>query len=284
MSDVPLVDCHQHLIYPDRLPYAWTRGIPALEGRPFTVEDYGGLVAGRSVRTIFMETAPDDAHWRQEARMAMELADRPGSLIDGLVLGCRPEEEGDFDAFVESVRHPKLCGFRRVLHVVPDDVAGQPRFVENVRRLAGHGLTFDLCVLARQLPVAMKLADTCPDVRFVLDHCGVPNVAGRELDPWRSHLQELARRPNVACKISGVLAYCDPANATVEAVRPFVEHAVACFGWDRVVWGSDWPVVCMTAGLPAWLEVTDRLFAAESDASRRKLYHANAERIYLRRP
>jgi predicted TIM-barrel fold metal-dependent hydrolase len=279
---IPLLDCHQHLIYPDQLRYSWTDGLPALANRSFTLKEYVSLTEGRGpVRTIFMETAPDDPDGRSEARLAHTLADQPGSIIAGMVLNCRPEDNGDFEAFVESVRHPSLVGFRRILHVVPDEVSQHPNFVPNVARLGEHRLTFDLCVLSRQLPLAASLVDRCPGVQFILDHIGNPGIAKNEWEPWATHLRELAKRPNVACKISGILTNCDQTRMTVAAIRPYVEHVVACFGWDRVVWGSDWPVVNLAADLPTWIDLSRALFKEESTDRQHRVFHTNAERIYL---
>jgi len=276
-----LVDCHQHLIYPDQYPYSWTDDIPQLAGKAFTCENYEELVRDLGdVRTIFMETAPDHPHGQAESRFVQTLADQPDSKIDGLILNCSPEGDEDFETTLESLHHDKLVGFRRVLHVVDDAISEQPLFIQNIRKLAQHNLTFDMCFFARQLPLACKLADHCQEVQFILDHCGCPNVAEQELDPWRATMSELAKRPNVACKISGVLAYANPDNATSEAVRPFVEHSIEAFGWDRVVWGSDWPVVCMTSGLPQWIDITLELMAGEEESNRMKLFHQNAKRIY----
>ncbi len=115
---------------------------------------------------------------------------------------------------------------------------------------------------------------------FVLDHCGVPNVRDRELDPWRADIAALAKLPNVACKISGIVAYADPAGWTVDDLRPFVEHVIAVFGWDRVVWGSDWPVCTTTADLTRWVAATHALIAGASDSEKERLLSTNATRIY----
>src|SRR5690606_22883628 len=114
---------------------------------------------------------------------------------------------------------------------------------------------------------------------FVLDHCGVPKVAEQELDPWRSHITELAAHPNVAAKISGVVAYAGQ-DWTVATLRPFVEHVIESFGWDRVVWGSARPVCTLTANLTRWVNATRELIAGASADAQAKLLHRNAERIY----
>ena len=281
MSDlVPMLDTHQHLIYPERWPYSWTNDIPALARKAFRYDDYVNLTRDAGVAgTIFMETSPDDPHWREETKFVYELASKPGSLIKGVIANCRPEEEG-FEKYVDSVRPPKLVGFRRILHVVPDEVSRQPLFAQNVRWLGEQKLTFDLCFLGRQLPIAIELAKKCPETQLILDHCGVPDIAAGVLDPWRDHIRKLAKLPNVACKISGVLAYCKPGNATLEAIKPFVDHCIECFGADRLVWGSDWPVVVINSTLPEWIRMARQLVARLSDTEQRKILHDNAVRIY----
>jgi len=129
------------------------------------------------------------------------------------------------------------------------------------------------------LPLATALAQKCPDVQFVLDHCGGPDVQGRVFDPWRDQLAELARLPNVACKISGIVAAAGT-GWTVADLQPWVEHVVANFGWERVLWGGDWPVCTLTATLQQWVEAADQLFAAATDIQREKVFSRNAERIY----
>jgi predicted TIM-barrel fold metal-dependent hydrolase len=276
--NIPITDTHQHLIDTGKWPYSWTKGIPQLEGRAFCYDDYIRETNGTGVkRTIFMETTPDA--WREEAGQIYELAAQPGSLIGGVIANCHPEEDG-FDEYIASIRHPKLVGLRRICHVEHDDLSRQPLFVENVRRLGKLGLTFDLCFLARQLPIAMELVKKCPDVQFILDHCGVPDIAGGAPGPWRDSMKQIAALPNLACKISGVLAYCKPDNATIDAVRPYVEHSIECFGWDRVVWGGDWPVCTLTTTLREWISISREIVKNAAEADQHKLFHENAARIY----
>lgn len=109
-------------------------------------------------------------------------------------------------------------------------------FRENIKRLEGTGLTFDLCALPHQIDKVTALADLAPDVQFVLDHCGVPDIKSGALESWQKGISEIAQRENVVAKISGVVAYADPASWTVDTVRPYVEHVIDAFGWERIVW------------------------------------------------
>jgi predicted TIM-barrel fold metal-dependent hydrolase len=275
-----ILDTHQHLIYPDRLSYSWCRGITAFEGKPFRLEEYRAAAHNTGItETLFMEVDVDEPDMKAETDFFLQLATRPESGIAGVLAACRPESE-NFPAHLESILHPKLKGLRRVLHTQPDELSQMPRFAQNLARLAPHRLTFDLCLRPQQLPLGVNLVRQLADVQFVLDHCGIPNIKGGELDPWRQHIRELAQFPNLACKISGVVAYCDPQQVNAKAIQPFIEHCVECFGWDRVLFGGDWPVCSLTSTLGRWVEIAKELVRTESAERRRKFFAENAEKIY----
>lgn len=271
-----IIDTHLHLVYPERLAYPWLDGVPALKRR-WPLDEYLDQARPAGIDAmIHMEVDVAEAAMQAETDFVTGL----GAGVVAAIAACRPELPS-FPAYLEqAAANPRVKGFRRILHIHPDELGQQPLFAENLRRLAPRRLSFDFCVQPHQIPIAAALAAACPDVQFILDHCGVPNVKGRELDPWRGHIRAIAALPNVACKISGVVAYADPAGWTVDDLRPFVEHAIAVFGWDRVVWGSDWPVCTLTADLARWVAATRELIAGASDSERERLLFRNAERIY----
>jgi predicted TIM-barrel fold metal-dependent hydrolase len=279
--DIPILDTHQHLIYPEKWPYSWAQRNPKLAGKAFRYDDYLSAIQGTGIAgSVFMETSPDDPHWHEETQFVLELSRRPGSLIRGLISNCRPEVKEGFRVFVESIASERLVGFRRFLHAVPDETSMPAHFIQNLRMLADYDLNFDLCVHARQIPLAIRLVKQCPNVQFILDHCGGPDIAGEMLEPWRTDLHELAKLPNIACKISGVLTSCRPGHVNTETVRPYVEHCLGTFGWNRVVWGSDWPVVTKTSSIRDWVAVTRELVADEDPVHQKKLFYDNAVALY----
>lgn len=272
------IDTHQHLWDLRQFPYSWCASIPALN-KSFLLDDYLAAAKGTGIeKTVFVECDVDAPQALAEAQHIQKLSDAK-PLIAGIVASARPEHANFPQQLDVLLKLPKLRGIRRVLHVAPDETSQSDLFVQNVRRLAEHKLTFDLCVLAKQLPLAIALAKKSPGVQFVLDHCGVPDVKGKAFDPWRVHITELAALPNVACKISGLVAYAGE-NWTVADLRPWVEHVLISFGWDRVVWGGDWPVCTLTASLKQWADASDELFAATTISHREKVFYKNAERIY----
>jgi predicted TIM-barrel fold metal-dependent hydrolase len=275
-----IVDTHLHVIDRSRLSYPWLSGIPALDA-DFLYATYAAEAARCGITDVLhMEVDVDPADIDAESLFVAEMGSRPGSLLRGAIAACRPEAE-DFPArMAEQLEDPVIRGFRRVLHTQPDGLSESAIFRANITRLGGTGRPFDICVAARQLPLAIALADAAPDVQFVLDHCGVPDIAGGGLHPWREHVADLARRPNVAVKISGVMAYGDPATWTLDDLRPYVEHAISSFGWDRVVWGSDWPVCTLGGTLSAWVAATHALLSGTSAVERAKLLSTNARRLW----
>jgi predicted TIM-barrel fold metal-dependent hydrolase len=275
-----LIDTHLHLIDLSMLRYPWLVGAPALN-RDFLYAEYeveakrAGIAA-----TLHMEVDVDPQDIDAETAYVRAVSSRPGNLITGAIVACRPEEAG-FAEYLEKQKADGLVkGFRRVLHVMPDDLSEGVLFRENIKRIGGSGLTFDLCVLPHQIPKAIALVDLAPNVQFILDHCGVPDIKGGQDHPWREHITEIAKRPNVTAKISGVVAYADPSSWTVETLRPFVQHTISQFGWDRVVWGSDWPVCTLGGGLSTWVAATHALLDGTSESERSKLYYGNAKRIW----
>ena len=275
-----IVDTHQHLWDLDLFRYAWLQQLPDLN-RSFRMNDYLAATNGLAIeKSVHLEADVDEPFMLEETMHLLRLADCSDNPLEGVVACGRPESK-EFKAYVEKIAgHSKLRGIRRVLHTRPDDLGQSETFIENVCSLSGYGLSFDICVLARQLPIAIRLVSQCPDVTFILDHCGVPQVRDKTLDPWRSLIREIAKFPNVFCKISGLIAYADPNNWTAEDLRPYVDHAIECFGWDRVMFGSDWPVCTVSASYRQWVDVLLSLTRSAGEANQKKLFHDNAIRVY----
>ncbi|MBE7184779.1 MAG: amidohydrolase [Methylobacterium mesophilicum] len=275
-----IIDTHLHLIDKAALDYPWLAGVPPLD-RSFSYAEYAEQARALGIEAaLHMEVDVAEPDIERETAHVARQAQEEGSLLQGAIASCRPERD-DFPAMLErALADPFVKGFRRVLHVMPDDLSESALFRENIRLLGSTRLPFDLCVLPRQHGQATALADHAPDTQFVLDHCGVPDIKGEALDPWREQIAELARRPNIAAKISGVIAYADGESWTAETLRPYVEHVIERFGWDRVVWGSDWPVCTLGGGLARWVDATETLLRGAGEGEREKLLSANARRIW----
>ncbi len=277
-----MIDAHLHLWEPLRRQYPWLGGIPDLND-DFLFEDYTAASADCGITgSVFVECAADEESAADEAEWILGLASDGRSGIEKVVASVWPES-ANFEASLQAIaEHPKLAGLRRVLHTEPDGLSQGAAFRANVASLARWDLTFDICMLERQLPLAIELVDACPDVRFVIDHCGVPDIAGGLSDGWRQSIARLAERPNVCCKVSGILLYAPPAHRTAEGVFPWFSHVIESFGWNRVLWGGDWPVCTLAAPLCRWVEVTHELLdkIGAGPAEREAMLDRNARSVY----
>ena len=278
---IKLLDTHQHLVYRDVAGYSWAKDIPSLAEDNFTIGDYFKLTEGQGIGgTLFMETAADDPDYQNEAKFVQSLAEDASNNIKGLIVSIRPEDDNEFNSWFEKTLEMNAAGYRRILHVMPDETSQAQTFINNVKKIGQAGKPFDICYLSSQLSIAYDFAKKCDETNLVLNHCGVPAIAAGEIDQWGKDIKKLSELPNVICKLSGLMAYCAPGTSSQETIQPYVNHVLECFGPNRMVWGSDWPVVNLGKGIQEWISVTRNILGTLSDEEAAKIASLNAEKIY----
>jgi L-fuconolactonase len=281
MPDFPIVDTHLHIWDLSRLRYPWLASVPQLN-HSHLIDDYRracGLV--QVAKMVFLQCECDPAQFQEEANWVTEVS-RVDPRIRGIVPWA-PLEKGDaVDAeLARLAANPLVKGIRRIIQFEADPAfCLRPDFVKGVQRLARHKLSFDLCINHRQLPNTIKLVRQCPNVRFVLDHIAKPDIKAGLLDPWRAELRELSRMENVTCKLSGLVTEADHAKWTASDLRPYIDHVIACFGFDRVMFGGDWPVSTQATDYPRWVATLDDALRDASPDELHRLYVRNAEAFY----
>lgn len=283
MPDLPeIVDSHVHLWDPRRLRIPWLDG-NALLNQPYGLAEYREHTRGLNIAAmVYAQVDVAPAYGLLEAQSIVQLAAQEPRL-QGMV-AYAPLEDGECArAILEALvaLGPLVKGIRRILQDEADaEYCLRPGFVRGVELLAEYGLSFDICVYHHQLSAAVELARRCPDVSFILDHIAKPDIRSGALDPWRERMAALARLPNVACKISGIVTEANHEQWTPDDIAPYIRHALAVFGEDRVMFGGDWPVALLASSYQRWVETLDTLTAELSAAARQKLWAANARRIY----
>tara|TARA_Y100001936_G_scaffold31488_1_gene29472 strand:+ start:8107 stop:8952 length:846 start_codon:yes stop_codon:yes gene_type:complete len=275
-----LFDTHVHLIYPNKLSYPWLSDVPALN-KPYDYEEYKITANRLGIEGCFhMEVDVSERDIKNETNMLEDLRNQTDSKIKGIISACRPEQQG-FDVFLNwAAQKTIIKGFRRVLHVVSDDISQSSLFRENIKLLSNTDLTFDLCARADQLPIIEELIDECPNVKFILDHCGVPDIKNDMFASWAASMKTISQRPNVTAKISGIIAYGDAESWKLTDIKPYFDHTVDVFGIDRIIWGSDSPVCKLGGGLPTWVGLTHTLTAEWSKTERQSFYRENAYKLW----
>jgi L-fuconolactonase len=174
-----------------------------------------------------------------------------------------------------------LVGLRPMVQdVADDDWLLRPELAAPLEAMAQYGLVFDALVLPRHLPRLVQVVDRHPDLQFVLDHFGKPQLASGDIAAWKDDVASLAARSNVVCKLSGLATEAAP-NWQVADLREAVDHVLACFGPQRMLWGSDWPVVNLAGGYAQWFAAAGTLLADLSSEARAAIFGGNAARVYL---
>ncbi|MBL8220478.1 MAG: amidohydrolase family protein [Bryobacterales bacterium] len=177
--------------------------------------------------------------------------------------------------------HRKLKGFRHVVQDEPDDrfLLGAA-FNAGVRELEGTGLVYDILIYERQLPAAIEFVDLHPRQRFVLDHVAKPRIRDGVLSPWKEGMRKLARRENVYCKVSGMATEADWGGWTAEGLRPYFEVALEAFGPERLMFGSDWPVLEVAGSYGRWMETVRGWVSGLSADEQRRVLRGTAVEAY----
>lgn len=276
----PLIDTHLHLWDPQHLRYGWLAGNPVLNQRYVLPEFRAATAMAEVVGAVFVQCdcAPEQS--LAEARWVAQLAGEE-PRIRGIVARAALERGAAArDELVELAALPLVRGIRRIIQGEPAGFCARPDFVAGVRLLGGFGFSFDLCLRRDQLGEAAELARACPEVRFVLDHGGNPDIAGRRLEPWASGLAAIAKLPNVVCKLSGLPTVADKERWTTADLAPTVDHLLTAFGPTRLLFGGDWPVVLLAASYQRWADTARELLAMVAPADRRRVLHDNAVAVY----
>ncbi|MBV9949048.1 MAG: amidohydrolase family protein [Myxococcales bacterium] len=274
------VDAHIHFWDPARLRYPWLSSVPSIAG-PHEPQALEAETSAPPDRVVFVQAECDRSRFLEEVDWVRSLAERDGSRVAAVVAFCPMDDMGAAGAALDALRaRPIVRGIRHNFQDGPDiDVARRAAFREAVIVAGRMGFSFDLCLRAPELPLAIELVAACPHTVFVLDHVGKPDIAGGRLRPWREDLAELSRYPNVVCKLSGLLTEASP-GATMETLRPYVDEVLRSFGPERLLFGSDWPVVKLASSYSRWYEMARALVGHLSEREQTAIFLDNAVRTY----
>lgn len=262
-----MIDAHHHLWKYSAAEYGWiSPEMPALR-RDFLPADLEAVMHHFGIDGTVAVQARQSI---EETDWLLDLAARH-SLIRGVV-GWVPLVEG---ANVRR-RLEKYAGNRKlrgVRHVIQDEP--DPRYIlrddfnAGVAVLPEFNLRYDILIFERHLPAAIQFVDRHPKQIFILDHVAKPQIKDRVLSPWDRNMRELAKRPNVYCKLSGMVTEADHKRWKPSDLRPYIDVALSAFGPKRLMYGSDWPVVLLAAEYVRWHDVVrqsiEKLSAAEQE-------------------
>ena len=274
-----VVDAHVHFWDPSVLHYPWLEADPLLN-RAFLPGELESLTARTVDAVVFVEANCMPSESLAEARFIETLAGTEPRIAGIVAYVDMLDDAGRADTLDALARCDRVVGVRHNIQGHESGFCLHPSFVRGVREAAKREFTFDLCITADQLPDVTRLVRDCPDTQFILDHCGKPAIRADRLDEWATDLACLAECANVACKMSGLLTESRPDQCNLEALRPYLEHAHHRFGVERLLYGSDWPVLTVAGTTASWRGIVDSFTASWSEEDRDAFYATNAMRIY----
>lgn len=292
-SDLPIIDCHQHLWDLTKFELAWLKPDSILN-KSFLPVNYVAAAHGLGIeQTVYMEVDVVEKHQQAEADYLIDLCKNGKTLTKSAVISGRPGSAG-FEKYIRQfANEPLIKGVRQVLHSdnAPAGTCLQEQFVKSMKLLGELDKSFDLCMRPSELGDAVKLVEQCPGTRFILDHCGNGDMQAflpekrqtqkpnHEVAQWKADIERLAKLPNIICKISGAIARA-PKDWTVDDLAPVINHCLDAFGPDRVIFGSDWPVCLLGATYREWVTALKKIVASRPIADQKKLFSENARKFY----
>ena len=273
-----LIDSHFHIFRRTHTQQAGILASPYLQ-RDFLWDDYLEASSGVDVQASVMVQVNDFTDPLPEARWVSEVAvanSGPTAIVAYAQLEAPVAAE-----HIAAVRAlPLVRGVRRnTQHEIDPGFCGRSDFIAGARLLGECALACDICAKAHQLESVIGLADACPDTTIVLNHFGKPDVTA-DLSAWRGAMRRLGTYENVICKISPVIHTVHDPKLTNDIAARLLGTAIEAFGWDRVIFGSNWPVAPAVIGYLDWVDMLERLLAGERAENLQKLFVENARRVY----
>ncbi len=246
--------------------------------RDYLPSDLEPLLAEQGIeRTIVVQAAATV----EETYFLFDLAARHPSIA-GVVGWVDLDSEVAPETLRELQSSGKLLGIRPMLQDLDDEAwILRPRVLQSLHELAQSGLAFDFLVQPRHLRHVAEVLERVPELSAVLDHCAKPDLRGGSLEVWREGLSTLAQQPGLYCKLSGLVTEADPQSWRPSDLAPAIEHALSCFGEERLVFGSDWPVCTLAASYTRVVEALRQVLGGRlSPTFEAKLFGENAQRLY----
>ena len=280
MPDFPITDTHVHLADRQMIDHPWMDAIPALN-RNWILSDYREAVGDVTVgKFLFMEVNCAADSVEREVAWVSAMADEEPRL-QGIIAKAPVETGAGVEKTLQAYQaYPLVKAIRRLIQEEADGFCVQPAFIEGLKQLPRYGYAFDICIHHPQMGDAIEMVRRCPEVRFILDHIGKPDIRGGTVEPWSTQIGELAAMDNVYCKMSGVVTEADHDRWTEDDLRPYLDRVVEAFGFDRILFGSDWFVQTLASTYPRWVEIVDGLLSGCTAEEQRKLYVTTADAAY----
>jgi L-fuconolactonase len=270
------IDSHQHFWFYNPERDTWITDEMAAIRRDFLPADLEPVLKANGIDGCVAVQADQS---EAETTLLVSLANAY-DFIKGVVGWVDLRANNLYDKLETYSQYEEIKGFRHVAQAEPDDFLMRPEVIRGIRQLAAFDFTYDILIYPSQLKAALHLVREVPEVKFVVDHLAKPNITKGEINRWSNWMSELAKQPNVHCKLSGMVTEADWHNWSKKDFFPYLNVAFEQFGPDRLLFGSDWPVCLVAADYTQVKTIVEEYVAPWGDEVRAKVFGGNAVGFY----
>ena len=270
------IDAHQHFWIYDQRRDSWMNDDMRLIRKDFLPQDLFPLLQQNNIDGCIAVQADQSA---DETDFLLQLADENDFIK--AVVGWIDLPAANIEEQLEKyLSYKKLKGFRHIVQDEPENFLLREDFCRGISLLKNYQFTYDILVYSSQLPTVLRFIELFPDQRFVIDHIGKPHIKNGKNEQWKNEMKQIAKHPNIYCKLSGIVTEADWKSWTVADFQPYIAIVLENFGTERVMFGSDWPVCLLAASYTRCCQILEQNTMQLNEEEKRKLWGENAIRFY----
>lgn len=271
-----VIDSHVHFWKYNKADYSWIDDSMKILQKNYLPEDIELTLKRNNVDgCIAVQAEPSELHTRFLAELA-----NTHPLVKGVIGWADLQSPAAEKKLTELRAYPSIKGIRHIVQSEPDDFLYNKAFRQGISLLQQFGYTYDLLIYPRQLKAALDFVGEFPDQVFILDHSAKPSIKGKEIEGWKKGMEDLAAHPNIYCKLSGLLTEARWKDWSAADFYPYLDVLFGTFGANRLLFGSDWPVMLLSGIYVQWKSLLEKYMEGMVEEQRDMVFGINAQKIY----
>jgi L-fuconolactonase len=275
LGDGGFIDSHVHFWKYDKKRDAWMNDMKTLQ-QDYLPPTLAGTLKRNGVAGCVAVQADQS---ELETHFLVELA-KTNDIIKGVVGWIDLQNENVRERLHYFSQYPVIKGWRHIVQSEADDFLLQPAFQNGVSALLSYNYAYDILIYPKQLRAAIEFVSKFPEQKLVIDHCAKPNIAAKEISDWEASIEEIAKNPNVYCKLSGLFTEAKPKQWSPGDFYPYLDTVFNAFGTHRLLFGSDWPVILVSGMYVQWKSLLEKYMEGFDREEKEKVFRDNAMRVY----
>jgi L-fuconolactonase len=271
-----MIDAHVHFWNYDRIKDAWINEDMKILQRNFLPQDLRSTLSENKIDGIIAVQADQSEN---ETSFLIDLA-KENPEIKGIVGWVDLQNEHVEERLQYFSQFSIIKGFRHIVQAEPKGFFQNKKFLKGISFFESFGYTYDILIYHNQLAEAIEFVNKFPDQKFIIDHCAKPDVKNKKLSDWKKLMYEIAQNKNVCCKLSGLITEATWSHWSESDLYPYLDAVFTSFGTERVLFGSDWPVMLLSGTYAKWKQLLENYMKGFSSGEREKVFGINAATFY----